>query len=258
MGAFDESDITGLLQEVAIRVNTARTDGVATLRSVDKERTLRIQQGARLQAARKAAGYRSAREAAASNSWAESTYRAHEGGSRTIGQDDAERYARRFRAAGANITGRQILFGDEPPAHAGLNGTAPSGRFVMRVVPLLSWVSAGELADPDSQIPTDEVPLLAYAELGRGDFFALDVKGDSMNRISPEGSRIVVNRAERTLVADAPYVFAVRGEATYKLWQPSPPHLEPFSTNPVHKPIFVRGRADMEVIGRVRRTTLDL
>ncbi len=54
------------------------------------------EQGARLKMARRAAGYRSARDAALQHEWAESTYSAHERGSRTIGLDDAGRYARAF------------------------------------------------------------------------------------------------------------------------------------------------------------------
>lgn len=81
-----------------------------------KEEAKRREQGKRLKQARVDAGYRSAREAALSNHWPESTYRAHETGTRTIGQDDAERYAKRFRAAGARITARDILFdGHSPP-----------------------------------------------------------------------------------------------------------------------------------------------
>src|SRR5262252_6547488 len=91
------------LHRVAIPVNTARSDFHATPGSVDREETVRKAQGRRLRAARQAAGFRSAREAALRYEWAESTYRAHEAGSRTIGPDDAERYAKRFRAQGAAI-----------------------------------------------------------------------------------------------------------------------------------------------------------
>ncbi len=126
------------------------------------------------------------------------------------------------------------------------------------VVPLLSWVSAGKLKDAQSQIPVEDVPLLAFADLGRGDFFALKVVGDSMDRLSPDGSVIVVNRDDRTLVPDRAYVFSHHGDATYKLWQPDPPHLAPFSTNAAHKPIFLKGKKGLEVVGRVRRTVLDL
>lgn len=128
----------------------------------------------------------------------------------------------------------------------------------VRQVPLLSWVSAGQLVDAQSQIPVEDVPLLAFADLGRGDFFALKVQGDSMDRISPEGSVIVVNRADRGLVSGRGYVFAVRGETTFKLWHSDPPYLAPYSTNPMHQPIFIKRTRDLEVIGRVRRTLLDL
>ena len=65
------------------------------------------EQGKRLANCRANAGWRSARAAALNFGWAESTYRAHESGSRTIGLDDAERYAKAFRT-----TGKFILFGD--------------------------------------------------------------------------------------------------------------------------------------------------
>jgi SOS-response transcriptional repressor LexA len=125
-------------------------------------------------------------------------------------------------------------------------------------VPLLDWVSAGRLVPPSSQIPLEDVPYLAFADLGRGDFFALKVQGDSMDRVSPDGSTIVVNKAERELLNGGAYVFSLRGETTYKLWHDDPAYLQPFSTNPVHAPIFFKRRKDFEVIGRVRRTMLDL
>lgn len=201
-----------------------------------------------------AAGYRSAREAALENRWPESTYRAHESGTRTIGQDDAERYAKRFRAAGANVTGQAILYGDGKPAVE----VKEVARSRIISVPLLSWVSAGKLVDAESQIPVEDVPLLAFADLGRGEFFALRVEGDSMDRLSPEGSVIVVNRADRTLVPSRCYVFAVRGEMTYKQWHADPPYLAPYSTNPAHQPLFIKRQRDLDVVGRVRRTLLDL
>lgn len=76
-----------------------------------KQSDQRRAQGDRLKRFRKAAGFRSAREAALENEWRESSYRAHEGGTRTIGQDDAERYARRFAAAGVPVSAQDILFG---------------------------------------------------------------------------------------------------------------------------------------------------
>jgi SOS-response transcriptional repressor LexA len=129
----------------------------------------------------------------------------------------------------------------------------------IKQVPLVSWVSAGKLVDAESQISVEDVPLLAFADLGRGDFFALRVEGDSMDRISPEKSVIVVNRADRVLQHDKPFVFWHRTEGTtYKLWQPGPDRLEPYSWNASNKAIFIKRKTDFEVIGRVRRTLLDL
>lgn len=140
-----------------------------------------------------------------------------------------------------------------------LPAPAPTGRGRAIVsVPVVSWVSAGKLADPGTQIPVEDVPLLAFADLGRGDYFALKVEGDSMDRLSPEGSVIVVNRRERELIPGKAFVFSVRGDTTYKLWRAEPDRLEPYSTNPANQAIFIKRQRDMQVIGRVRRTVLDL
>lgn len=203
--------------------------------------------GERLRIAR-AKLFKSARAAAGALGLPPATYGAHERaespGGRDFGPDEAKRYGRRFR-----VTPEWLLTGS--------TGSTPESSEPQRI-PLLSWVSAGGLVDASSQIPVEDVPLLAFADLGRGDFFALRVTGDSMDRLSPDGSVIVVDRLDRTLVTDKPYVFTRRGETTYKLWQPEPPHLAPFSTNPVHRPIFLKRKNEYEVIGRVKRSVLDL
>jgi SOS-response transcriptional repressor LexA len=126
------------------------------------------------------------------------------------------------------------------------------------VVPVISWVSAGRLADPQSPVPLEDAKWMSFNDLPVGDYFGLRVKGDSMDRVSPEGSVIIVNRREREKTIGKAYVFAVRGETTYKVWRNEPERLAPFSTNPANEPIFPRKDADYEVIGRVRRTVLDL
>jgi len=128
-------------------------------------------------------------------------------------------------------------------------------------VPLLDYVTAGRLKTPSSQIPVEDVPLLAFADLGRGEFFALRLEddADSMDRVSPPGSVIIVNKADRELRNGKYYIFSIDGETTYKMWvEDEPAYLAPYSTNPMHKPIFVRRKRDFDVIGRVKRTVLDL
>ena len=130
-------------------------------------------------------------------------------------------------------------------------------------IPLIDYVTAGMLKSPMSQIDPSKWPLFAFADLGAGEWFALKVDnkgdGDSMDRLSPPGSTIAVNAADRELVDGRCYVFSVNGETTYKMWQEGDPaYLAPYSTNPRHKPIFVRRKRDFDVIGRVKRTVLDL
>ena len=124
-------------------------------------------------------------------------------------------------------------------------------------VPLVSWVSAGTLQEAEQTVSLDDAPRVPAVDLGPGDWIALEVDGDSMNRISPPGSTIFVNRREQRLVPNACYVIATEGgEATYKRYRPDPDRFEPVSTNPDHDPIYPEGR--VSVIGRVRRSTIGM
>jgi SOS-response transcriptional repressor LexA len=149
------------------------------------------------------------------------------------------------------------------PAPATLRDAAPPEKGSSKIVqvPLLDNVTAGKLKTPSSQIPVEDVPLLAFADLGRGEFFALRLEddADSMDRVSPPGSVVIVNKADRELRNGKYYIFSIDGETTYKMWvDDEPAYLAPYSTNPTHKPIFVRRKRDFDVIGRVKRTVLDL
>lgn len=157
---------------------------------MDREAQIRKQQGERLKAARLAAGYRSGREAALSNGWPESTYRAHETGSRTMGQDDADRYARRFRAAGARVTARDILFGasdetDHPEQSPHL-------------VPVMGRVGAGATIEPEfDQVPPDGLFEVKLPFPVPDEMIGLEIEGDSMLPVYRAGDVIVVWREQR-------------------------------------------------------------
>lgn len=127
------------------------------------------------------------------------------------------------------------------------------GVAILSEVPVLAWISAGALAAENvrDEVIGNEV----IAGLPPGDWIALKVEGDSMDRISPPESIIVVNRADKRLVANACYVIAdPDGNATYKRYRPSPKRFEPVSTNPAHEPIFPDN--DPVIVGRVRMTLL--
>ncbi len=124
-------------------------------------------------------------------------------------------------------------------------------------VPVISFVSAGQLTTiPPSEVFADAEYIQA-ANLPSGDWIALRVKGSSMDRISPPDSIIFVNRRDKRLVPNGCYVIRDPEEgSTYKRFRPDPNRFEPVTFSEGHKTIFPD--QDPEVIGRVRRTVLDL
>lgn len=126
-------------------------------------------------------------------------------------------------------------------------------------VPLISWVSAGNLSTPDAIADLKDAPPVAVPDLdASGEWIALRVEGDSMDRISPPDSIIVVNLKDRRLVANACYVIADEdGAATYKRYRP-PNEWAPVSTNPAHKPLRLTAGAEPRIIGRVRKSILSM
>ena len=125
---------------------------------------------------------------------------------------------------------------------------------------LVSWVSASGFAAPDAPIDMEGAQTVIATGLNpAGHWIALEVEGDSMDRISPPGSIIFVDISDRVLVPNACYVIADEdGAATYKRFRPNPDRWEPVSTNPEHEPIFVINGAGPRVIGRVRKSLLSL
>lgn len=196
----------------------------------------------RLQQARAKAGYNSPTEAANSNREInQNTLISHENGHRPISRKAAEKYGRAF-----GVDPGWLLFdGKQDPAL----------DFGPTDVPLLSSISAGAMMRDD--LIDEAIRILTFTDLPPGDWFALRVDGDSMDRISPPESIILVNRKDKRLVTNACYVIAdAQGNATYKRYRPNPDRFEPVSSNPKHEPIFPDN--DVPVVGRVRRTMLDM
>ncbi len=123
-------------------------------------------------------------------------------------------------------------------------------------VPHVSWVEAGRFAETTDPYVPQGTPRIAVSGLGPGVHIALTVDGDSMNRIAPEGSIIVVNLDDQELRPGKDYVFRMNDQATFKRWREEPQRLEPYSTNPEHETIFPD--AAIEVVGRVVKVFMDL
>lgn len=121
-------------------------------------------------------------------------------------------------------------------------------------VPLVSWVSAGKLSS-DSAV--DEALGAAKAVLPSGDWIALRVDGESMDRISPPGSIIFIDRRDKRLVNGGFYVIDDgEGGSTYKRFRAGPMRFEPVSKNKDLPTLFPDN--EPTIVGRVKLTTLDL
>jgi SOS-response transcriptional repressor LexA len=115
-------------------------------------------------------------------------------------------------------------------------------------VPLISWVQAGGLSETTDPYPVGNAEEFIPIAHRRSTLIALRVSGASMNRIAPEGSVIIVDYADKSLISGRYYVVKHGGDATFKRYRASPDRLEPDSTEP-HDTVFVQD--ELEVVGRV-------
>ncbi|MGF7152641.1 S24 family peptidase [Novosphingobium gossypii] len=181
--------------------------------------------------------------------WSYDTLKSNANGSMRFSYKKALVYAHRLKVRA------EWLFEGTPP----MRPEPMTDQRQVSEVPLVGWVQAGQLGDITVMHDLGEVETAITDNLGPGDWFATTVKGDSMDRVSPEGSRIFVNAAERTPVNGGFYLFSRRGETTYKRYYDDPvQRLEPFSTNPINKTIFINKKENWIVVGRVHRSVYDL
>lgn len=146
------------------------------------------------------------------------------------------------------------FFKEEPPGFDVIGARAATVP-----VPLVSWVSAGKLADPSTPVDDlSEAKPYPIAGLPPGEWIALRVDGSSMNKISPPNSVIAVNRKEKNLVPNACYIIADEdGSATYKRFRPGPPiRFEPVTFSDGHETLYPDG--EPTIIGRVRKSIIDM
>lgn len=133
--------------------------------------------------------------------------------------------------------------------------TGLASSLIATEAPIIAWVSAGILSS-DSAI--DEAIGTAKAVLPHGDWIALRVEGESMDRISPPGSIIFVDRSDKRLVGGGFYVIDDGfGQSTYKRFIARPKmRFEPVSKNKTLPALYPDN--EPTVVGRVKLTMLDL
>ncbi|MFS0737536.1 S24 family peptidase [Sphingomonas sp. 1P06PA] len=126
----------------------------------------------------------------------------------------------------------QMLPREPQPLKIPLIGMAGAGR----------WLEAIEESRETITIP---------AEVNAKGRFAVEIVGDSMNLVLPEGSWAVIDPDDRRLYVGKLYLLRnADGEATIKRYREGPARFEPASDNPEYVP-FELGELDFSVIGRV-------
>lgn len=123
------------------------------------------------------------------------------------------------------------------------------------LLPFVEWAEASIYSAPDRPTPGDRT--LEDRRWPPGTFVTR-VPDNSMNRLSPAGSYIVVERGERAPIEGLCYLGVLEGVVHYRRWFGQPERIEPFSTEPVFKIDYLSAARRWEIVGRVRRTFLDI
>lgn len=196
----------------------------------------------RLKAARQAAGFRSAaafaRRFEQTHGVQESTYRSHENGSRDLSAPVAALYAMLLK-----VDVRWLLYGEGDMSNR--TGESPVYR-----IPVLTWTQVKRM-DPKKieQLGAPETITITHQH---ANLFALSVRDETMNRIAPEGARIIVDTTETQPIDGYFYVVEIHGgrEVVYRRYRDrdGPVRLEAYCTDPVDT---IYPDADMRVIGAV-------
>lgn len=123
-------------------------------------------------------------------------------------------------------------------------------------IPIISWVAASPFAETGFIEHQANAARISVQGLKPATYFALTVHGDSMNRVAPEGTTIVVNASAKELLPRKFYIFQKGEKATFKRFMSNPDRLEPYSTNPLHEAMSID--EETVVIGQVVRVITDL
>lgn len=233
------------IRGVSPRVNTAciktLTDTTRILIPLMNEASKPlVTQADRLRWARKHAGFETASAFARLHGLEEPAYRHHENGSRRLRPEVAKKYADLLK-----ISSNWLFWGTGQPRDD--VELSPSLSMVVHA-PKISWPQAETLVGATPNIDAEEFIPVTYH---RTTVIALDVQGDSMNRLAGPGDVIIVDYDDKALVDGRYYVVRATGGMTFKRYRANggPIRLEPHSTN--DHPTIYPAEGELTVIGRV-------
>jgi SOS-response transcriptional repressor LexA len=207
----------------------------------------------RLREAREGAGYETAKAAADAIGIPVATFTQHENGTRGLPAGKARLYAHAF-----SVTPEWLLYG-RGPEQIGRGDPMPAARRV----PVRGVVQAGAWSEVGVEEAPQDWTFFEAPEYQRAELFALDVRGPSMNRVFPDGSRVICAQPHEAGVRDGDFVAVRRArgglvETTLKqlVVEGSEIMLYPRSTDPAHQaPLRLERAPDSqegpEVIGVV-------
>lgn len=125
--------------------------------------------------------------------------------------------------------------------------TTPSRS--VRMIPVIGEVAASTWREAIRR-PIDEMP--AFDTNISANAFGLEIVGDSMNLLAPEGGVAVVDPDDKALYPGRRYVVVNgEGETTFKEFANDPARLVPLSTNADHREILLGGEDVFTLVGRV-------
>jgi len=145
------------------------------------------------------------------------------------------------------LKGERRIQQKEMPILARLFGMEEEPDSNVRRIKRVGRVPAGSLRQA-LQETTDSIEVTSSVPKGA---FALEVDGESMNKIAPFGADVVINPNDKSLFSGDLYVLGNDlGDVTFKQYLENPARLVPLSSDKSHKVIHIGGEP-ISIVGRV-------
>jgi repressor LexA len=144
---------------------------------------------------------------------------------------------------------RRFTVGEMDRLRQILSADAPAEQPAARTIPVIGQVAAGAWREA---VQTTTATMPSPDPNIAGNAFALDIVGDSMDKVVQDGGRVIVEPDDKALFPKRLFVVLNdQGETTFKRFQADPARLDPCSSNPKHKPIMIGSGEGFTVVGRV-------